>query len=299
MTEIKTLDEQIEELYEQAKTLEDSTPTELEEEIVEEPAEEDQGDDKLPEVFAPVETPDQRAMAQAQWEAREAKRQTAELQKRLEAIEAEKPKPKPVEDPEPNRDEEPLAYSEWKTRQLERKLEQVSSETAEVREWRKQQETQTEEQRRYHAAVQEFSAIQQTYEQQNPDYAQARSHMGNAIARRVQAENPYISQQDLISTVDKEVLRVASLAVNRNQHPIKVLHDMARDVYGFRPEPIKQPEPPKPSLEAIEKNKKKSVNGLGGSSGKAYVTPEAAVNLSIAELDKMSSEERQMAGYSY
>jgi len=288
---MKTIYDQLEEeeaLLEPAEIVEE-VPEEdpVIEETVEETTEED------PEVVeTKVEEPvkeelkfDNEAMARMRWENSELKRQQREAQEAAQnAIRLQQ---QPVNtDPEPNKAEDREEWLDWKARQLEK-------DTTEIKQWKQQQQEVAQKNELIQGAIQEFQGYEANFKAQAPDYDEAAAFVRQRVTDSIALLNPNLAPAQLNQMVANQLLRMASNSVNQGINPAAAVYDMAKR-QGFTKEAPKETEAKtvsKASLETVDKNKKKSANGLGGSGGKSTLTIAALEKMSVKELDAMDSEE--------
>jgi len=246
------------------------------------------GEGKPPEtgeaVAEPVEeevvNPSAAAFAKLRREKREAAAAAAKLEQELAAVkqqpakqQAEPTKDNP--DPEPDKLADRTSWLEWKLRQNER-------EVSEFRAWKAKQEQETEHSRTVNEAVQEFNQIVNEYKKGNADFDNAMSFAEKRYAESLRILNPSLSDNQIRTAINQEVLKLAAIAAAKGLNPAEELYDMAIERFGY----VKAEETTKkPDLKKIEENKKRSVSGIAaaGSSGKMPLTLEAISKMSNGE----------------
>jgi len=287
MTE-KTIYDQ---LAEEEKLLEnpviDDVVTDLEPtpEPVEDEVEDDKADEPVVDPKPADPVPDTN-MAQIRYELSEMKRQAAADKATAAAQQAIQNQPKPNDDPEPNKTEDREEWLEWKSRQLEKT---VSS----INEWKQTQENQRQQNELIQSAIQEFTGYEERFKAKAPDYDQAAAFYQAKVKDSIMTLNPQLNEAQVNQIMTKQLLTIGSTFANQGLDPAEAIYNIAKR-QGFKaPEPefkadAKQA---KPSLETIEKNKKKSAHGLGGSGGKGSITPESLNGMTIKDMQSMDPDE--------
>lgn len=293
---MKTLEEQVKE---ELAALEEKPDNVIETtEPDDHPIEEMDNDNDAEDV---VETPEpvkedtsSRAMAQMGWELREANRKIRELAEKAE--QAQKPQPVVEEDPRPDPDADPLGFSRWETRQVAKQVEALSKTVGGINETFQQQTKRSQEANTYSQAKNELMQIEEGFSKTVPDYKDVAGQTANRIYRELQFKHPNASQQQLQQAAEQRILHEAAEFYQMGLNPAEAFYKREKTIYGFQPKTI---EDSKTDLATIEKNRKKSANGLNtGKSSKNNLTLESVAQMSAAELDKIPKEELQALYYS-
>jgi len=284
MAKTLTLDEQI---IEDTKKLEEAAdkPDQDEEEIVDETEEETEEEEKPEVKEEPVkEEPKPEPVKpsidpETAFQLRDAKRREAEKDAKIAELMAPKPEPKAIA-PDPN--EDPVGYVAFKTAELERK-------TADLDAWRQSQEREKQSQNQLTAATQELGGYIQRFAATKPDFQDVAVHVEKTLAKVIRADNPGISSADLTKAVDQRVLLMASKAVNAGIDPAAYLYHVGTTEFEYKPKEPEAPKPKageKPDLKVVDKNRRKSANGLSGASGKTGTSIKDLETMSIAEMEE-------------
>lgn len=151
------------------------------------------------------------------------------------------------------------------------------------------------------AAISEFSAIEEIFSKDTPDYEGASSHMIGKMIQGVKYSNPGIAHSEALSTTKRQILHLAARAQAQGLNPAEALYKMSFEHYGYEG---KQNTPnPKTStdrLKKIQNNQKRSATSLsgGGQPGSSTITLEEAGNMDLGSFSNLSEAEmdRLIAG---
>lgn len=216
---------------------------------------------------------------------RESKRKEAELNAKIAELSKPKEQPKP-QAPDPT--EDPVGYIAFKQAELEAK-------TKELDEWKRQQEDSRRQSETYSQATQEFTGYIARFTQTNPDFPKVAVHVEKEIAKHIRASNPNLSGNALTQAVDNQVLLMASKAVQAGIDPAAYIDHIGRTVYEYKEPEAKKPDPVgKPDLKVVDRNRKKSANGLGGMSGASAPSIADLEKMSIADMEQDDEASRMM-----
>jgi len=289
---MKTIYEQLQEEEAAIEAIVATPEEEIPDDVVDEPQEEvvepEVIEEEAPDPVEPVkEEPkvDNEAFARMRYENSELKRQQREAQELAQkAIEAQKPK---VEDPEPNPQDDMEAYLAWENRQIKAQLKQTQDQVANIH-----REKETD--KIIASGVQEVARYEAMIKDTVPDYEGASAFYISGIKQQILANNPNIDPISLNKALTMSVLKTAGTFEAQGINPALAMYNMAT-LQGYKPKVSDQPVEQKPaqraSLETIEKNKKKSASGLGGSGGKGTLTMESLDKMSTKELAELGDEE--------
>jgi hypothetical protein len=272
---VKTLDEQIEEDLKKLDepVEEESTPEEIEEE---EPSEEEAPVEDEPKEEPKKEEPpvDQNAMAQMRYENSRLKRELEEKNKPKEVREEEKI-------PDPN--EDPIAYLAWENRKLKEEVGKVSK-------WTEEQESKRKQEEFYQAQVRGFNIAEEQFKKTTSDYDDVSAHMVAEMRKGFRAIHPFATDQQIDSAVASKILEMAEQAAQAGYQPAGYLYNMSKERYGYKPKEQERPVARKPDLSVVDKNKKKSANGLSGTGSKSALTIEQLEKMSIRDMEDYAEE---------
>lgn len=301
MAKRKTIYEQIEEHKEELEKLADQPAEEIpveEPPPLEEPEKETEKEEEEEQPEIKPDPPlDQKAVANAHFEAREAKRREKEAiekaeaaQKRIAELESSYNQPKKSEDPEPDPEEEPVAHARWEARQARK-------EAQEAREAVNQLVNRQNQQEQLSAQEQEFADLEQQYMQIVPDYNDVTSHMIRQMAQSAKMLSPTATNQQIGKFVKQQVMTLAEQFKQQGINPADGLYNLGKTHYGYQPKEQEKPAVLKPDIEKVAKNQKRSASGFGsGASGEANVTLEHAAKMTISELQSLGAAERARLG---
>lgn len=239
-----------------------------------------------------------REAAQAKKEAAEAKREAEQLRKEKE--EALKPKVAPVaEDAEPDKAANYEGWLEWKNRQLEKRLKEVDERSTKVVQSFEERTKKEEQAAQYSQAVKEFMTLESEFKAKTPDYEDAANHMTGKVRESFKTLYPQLQGEQLDQAVASQILQWASHYAREGQHPIEALYQMNVERFGYQKKaPVAEPEKkaePKINLAAIEKNKKRAVNGqfAGGKSGAQNPSIEGVADMTMAQFSRLTPAQRE------
>lgn len=217
------------------------------------------------------------------------------LKARLDALEAAT-KPKQAADAEPNKDEDPVAYFEWKTRQLENQLAEQSrlqqvmaEESIADKKARIAKETEA-------AAFGELAQFKEKARATKPDLDQAESFYFNALAYSYKIQNPNLSDKDIADKVNKRLLTRAAEAMRDGyENPVDALYEDAKK-YGYQKSALAQvKEETKPDMAKVAGYRARNA-GMAGAAGRGAegdLTPTGALGLTAGEWAKLSPEKKR------
>ena len=240
---------------------------------------------------APVKTPadyarerrENRAAAKLAEELAAANARIAELTRPREQVIAA--------DVEPDRNENPQEWAEWKIRKQDQQLRELSSKTEQI--------TREEQTRRIRTqAEQEVIGYENQVRAQYPDYDAAKSYYANMLAASIKIINPKVTNTQLVQAVnDKLMLRASELLNEGYENPIAAMYEEVKAL-GFQP-PKAQETPVekeiKPDLAKVAANRARNAGTAGaqGDSGRAELTPRVAVTMTNREFAKLKPEEKK------
>ena len=235
-------------------------------------------------------------------------RPTQEAQPAKPAV-AEKPAAA-VADPEPA-DKDSPAWDKWKIRDQERRLAAIEGRTQEDH---KQAELNTQISR----AKDEFRNVQSEYIRRNPDYVNAFKVGYENYTRSLRIAHPEWTNQEIVNTADYRLLLYAGQMAKKGVNPAEAIYDYCIETLGYRPGSVKpaqrqqreeqieeevdengdfievspRREVRKPNLRVIEKNKRRSANGLGGGGqgSSARLTRESVANMTLGEMANLDTD---------
>jgi hypothetical protein len=234
-----------------------------------------EADGKPPAGFVP-----HGAMHAERMRAQSAEAAVAQLQERLDALEAAQPQPEPEPAPDPIIDKE--AYDAWVVKQAQAPMEALQKMQAE--------QQQAAEFQRLSAAV---GADEQRFMAQKPDYQQAVEH---AIESRVKVLSmlfPTAAEADIRQEVQNERISVARQAVESGQSPADIFYRIGQS-YGYTP---KAPEPAPVQTEAAKvaalasaQQATQTLTAAPGASGAAEITLDYLAGLGDEAYAKLQAE---------
>jgi hypothetical protein len=190
-------------------------------------------------------------------------------------------------------------------RSHEWKLDQQDKALADTSKWRTDNQKEAEKQTVIRNAIEEFTGIEQSYKGQNPDYLNAISHARNKYADSIKTLYPKMTDSQINTAIDHEILKFASECSQKGLNPAEELYDMAIERFGYakqapkveepaKPEPKAEKRPDlKPDLRVVSNNKKRSATPLagGGRGGSIPLTKEMADDLTLGEFSKLTPDQ--------
>lgn len=210
---------------------------------------------------------------------------------RIAALEAQN-KEAPKKEQEPNKEEDPQAWTEHQLRKTQETLGKVVEITAKT-----EQERHNERMR--NQAFNEVAAFEATVRTANPDYDQAKSFYANTIAYSIKKLNPKITNERLVEAVNNKMLVRASEFLNEGyDNPIEAMYNESKE-WGFTPKKAdegKEEKPEiKPDLAKVSANRARNAGTAGaqGDSGRSELTPAVAMGLTNAEFSKLKPAEKE------
>lgn len=257
-------------------------------------------DEKKPEADA-----EKSDVARLAYEAREAKRQLAELQKRLDEKErAEKAEKEAAlntaaaaSDPEPSKDADPDAWLEWRVRQVEKEANVAKQKATELEAFTQQREQEFRQQKLIEQATSEFVTLEAKFKEATPDYDDVAEHFVTRIRQDIGLRYPNATEAQINEAARNQLLQIASSYANQGQNPVEALYKLTKERLGYVPKQAAAAasDKAKPDLAKIAANKAKSASGAaaGGGASKPSITAEDAVNMSTAEFAKLSPAEQR------
>lgn len=277
---MKNLDEQIED---DLKQIDQPEEKETVEEIENKPEDQAVSEEEKPDVTIEVkpeikvEDPklDPKAMAAMRYELSEAKRQLAE---------AKQPKEQPKETPKaPDPTEDPLGYLTYELTETKRQLAEITGKVQEDEQTRTRNNM-------ISAAAEEFVQYEERFKASVKDYDDVAQHFEKTFKRALSIANPGISPKQVNEAYTQRVLQMASQAVQSGYDPASYIYNVTKSQYDYKPKEEPKPEVKVPDLRVVDKNKKKSGNGMGGGSSKTALTPEQIEKMSIADMEANREE---------
>lgn len=272
-------------IEEEEKLLEESVADGAEEEIEAEAEEapEELADEAVEEPKEPQEeTPkDAHAYVRLRHEKREAERKAKELQDELERLKSAKTEPVKDHDPQPDRETEYEAWLEWNNRQLQARVSTLEST------WQKQSEQQ-QIATQWQQAVNEFQRAEDSFKARTPDYDEVAAHYKDKMYQLAVLENPTATDQQINQIVANKIMMTASKFAQLDLDPAEQLYKLTKEKLDYKPKPAA-----KPDLKKIASTQRKTASPLAGGSGagKQHLSLEAAANMSIAELSRLTPQQ--------
>lgn len=153
-------------------------------------------------------------------------------------------------------------------------------------------------------AEREFVSLEDNFKRRNPDYGHIAAEYSRAIAQSIKVQNPRMSNEDIIEKTKETILLKAAKYQGEGYDPIEELYHEAKDL-GFNGESMKKKEEPvdkeeeiRPDMKKVASNRARS-SGMTGSRGesKGQMTKAAAADLSVAEWQKLTVEEKRRLMY--
>lgn len=259
-----------------------------------EPKADDQPDNPPDEEEKPKKTGKDYAKERIERHARETAmaEQLRLASERIQALEAAL-KPKSNDDVAPDRDEDPVGYTEWHLKKTQERLAQVEQRTIEQE---KQQRTREIKER----ALGELQQYEVEAKRQIPDWEAAKTYYMQAVAFSVKALAPNIDQNTLINIVNDRVLnRAAELMRQGHDNPALAMYDEVKTM-GYRQQAAE--DKPKPDMEKLAKNRSRNAGTAAAASGGdgGRTTASAFASMTNAEFMALPPPERRriaMEGY--
>ncbi len=271
-------------------------------------------DDSKPEETKPEEkpvepekAPEEAKKTPAQWaqERREAVA-AARLAKDLEASEAkiqalEQGKDQPSVDAEPNKLDDPQAWTEWKLRNNEKELAETRKKVDKLDNWTEEQTKKKQAEDLHNRALNEVQMYEAEVRHANPDYDQARSYYANMLAASMKIVNPSISNDQLVTAVNNRMMsRAAELLNQGHANPVKAMYEEAKNL-GYRPaiesnnDNGKEEKVVKPDLAKVASNRSRNAGTAGaqGDGGRGEITLAYAAGLTNAEFSKLPAADKK------
>jgi hypothetical protein len=145
------------------------------------------------------------------------------------AREAEAARKAAAEDPEPNRDEDLLAWNDWRVRQLERRLDGETQ----SREQMALQQQERERQGVLSRIAGEYTAWENRFALTRPDYQHAFAHVANAYAHMYRLRG--VPDQNIVAALEDERARLIRdcLQINQQTGQYTWVRNPAEVIYGL------------------------------------------------------------------
>lgn len=188
----------------------------------------------------------------------------------------------------PDKEVDPEAYRDFKTAELEKKLETVEKLT-------KAQLEESFRDKQKNAAIQEFTAYENQTRAQIKDYDDVRNFYIQQQLMAVKTLQPDISNADLETIVrDRLLTRAGQLLRSGYENPVAAMYDEAKRM-GYKPASA-SPEPTeiKPDLAKVAANRARNAGTAGAMGGgdRGEITPAVAAGFTGAEWMKLKPEEK-------
>lgn len=270
------------------------------EEVKEEPKTEEKKEEPKEEVK--VEEKEEKP-AEKKTDAEHAKERIAKKKDRLaddlaaarERIAALEARQQPVEvkresiDQEPNKLENPVGWMDWKLREQQKQIENLSG-------WKAEQDTVKKRETIKDQAQREVASFEAQLLTIYPDYNDVKSYYANMLAASIKIVNPKITQSSLEEAVRNRLLtRAAEFQVEGYENPIEPMYLEAKAL-GYQP-PKKEntKEEVKPDLDKVSGYRKRNAGmaGASGSGGEADVTAKVAATMTNAEFAKLKPDQKK------
>lgn len=218
----------------------------------------------------------------------------AEANARIAALEASA---KPVEarketvvDPEPDKTINGLAWAEWKIRQQDKKIDNLSG-------WKAEQDTVKSREDLRTRAQREVEVFETQVRQSAPDYDDVKNYYGSMLATSIRIVNPKITQPQLIEAVNNRLLtRASELLAEGYENPIEAMYLEAKAL-GYQPKQTKETEKeePKPDLDKVSNFRKRNagIAGSSGSNGEGDVSAKVAATMTNAQFAKLKPDQKK------
>jgi hypothetical protein len=289
-----------EEIDAENKAIEDSK-TEKKEEVKKEVKDEVK-DEKESEVKAEEDKPKK---TNADF-ARERKERISEAQRLREELAAanakiaamtQPQKEEKKEDLEPNKEEDPTAWADWRTKQAEKKAEAAKELASKAIESIEKQERVKAGEKLVQDAQNELLGYEDQFKKDHADYEDVKKYYVNTLAFSIKSLNPKITNDALVKAVNNQILLNASQFYNDGYaNPVEALYESAKEL-GYRPpKEEKEVEEKKPDLSKVAKNRERNAGmaGAGGSGGKSELTKRyAATEMTSQEWARLPVAERE------
>ena len=271
----------------------EETKEELEENVSEETTEDEQSEPEegQPEEEKEPEKPEVKEEEASTKAFIRMRKENAELRKKLDEV-LQKIEAKPEQkqeavvnqDPEPDRNKNPLEWMEWNTRRLEGQIKELSSK-------QEQAYKVTEQERIYNSAVMEFQSLESDFRSTVPDYDDVSAAFVNDLAVSFKKLNPELSPQEIGQRVKDHVLYKAAEYARLGLNPVEELYSLAKVEYV--PPKREEEKERKPDIRDIAKNKERSAGmaGAKGRSSSSTITTTVAADMPLSEFANLSAED--------
>lgn len=201
-------------------------------------------------------------------------------------------------DSEPDKNEDPLGWSDWRARQSDKKAEAAEEMARKANERVEYREKQERAKEIIHQANNEMVAFEDKIKTIAPDYDDVKKFYVNMLAFSVKNLNPNISNEALASEVNNRILIRANQYLNAgHENPVKAIYDEAKAM-GYKPsaKEEKQEEVKKPDLERVAKNRERNAGmaAASGSGGSGEITKRyAATEMTSQEWARLPANKRE------
>lgn len=236
-------------------------------------------------------------------------RQQQEAQRRA-AAEAEAARRAAAADPEPNREEDPLAWQEWRLRKLDERLNlETQAREAQAAEAAQQARVQV-----IQRIANEYTMWENRFSLEAPDYRDAFNYIAAAYAQEYRLRG--VPEDQLAAALEAERARVIQSCLSIDQatgtyqwvrNPAQVIYETAR-MRGYGAQPMQQEggyeEQPQPRQDPRAARLERSVAAAGrnGAPGRSVGAPRSAQptlewfnNLQDREADRFMTEYPELA----
>lgn len=203
---------------------------------------------------------------------------------------------KQVEDPEPNKDDSPVEWADWRARQAEKKADAAAeiamkaSETLQKEERRRQGENLVQQ------AQNELIGYENEFKKNHTDYEDVKKFYVNSLAYGIKVLNPKITNEALAKAVNNQILLTASQYYNDGYaNPIEAIYENVKNM-GYQPPREEAKEEKKPDLSKVAKNRERNAGmaASAGGTGKGELTKRyAATEMTAYEWAKLPVAERE------
>ncbi len=156
--------------------------------------------------------------------------------------------------------------------------------------------------RTYSKAEREFLSMESDFKRTNPEYASVAAEYAQIIASSIKAQNPRLSEADLVDRTKKFVLEKAGGYLRDGFNPIEELYQEAKEL-GITGKSREKPEPEakeerRPDLRKVAENRKRSA-GTAGPAGeeRGSLTKQSAAEMSVAEWKRLPADEKRRLMY--
>lgn len=228
----------------------------------------------------------------------EAERLRAELEAANAKIaELSKPKEEVKADAEPNKEEDPVSWADWRARQAEKKAEEANEKATRAAEKLEKEERRRQAEAVVTQAQNELIELENQFKQDHPDFDDVKKYYVNTLAFSLKNLNPKMTNDALAKAVTNQILMTASQYYNEGyENPVAVIYENVKAMGYQPPKEEKEAEEKKPDLARVAKNKERNAGmaGSAGGAGKGEMTKQyAATELTAAEWARLPIAERE------